>query len=70
MAEKAPKKANRPKNNKWQTLEDKLEIITMKENGASFAKIARDKNLNESTIRYIFSKKDEIKSQGKTRHCI
>ena len=63
MAEKVKKKANRPKNNKWQTLEDKLEIITMKENGASFAKIARHKNQNESTIRYFFSKKDKVKSQ-------
>ena len=39
---KSPKKYNRPKNNKWQTLEEKLEIIAMKESGKSFAQIARD----------------------------
>ena len=64
---KSPKKTNRPKNNKWQTLEDKLEVIAMKESGKSFAQIARDKNLPESTVRYIFKKKDEIKSQGEVR---
>ena len=42
---KSLKKTNRPRNNKWQTLEDKLEVIAKKESGKSFAQIARDKNL-------------------------
>ena len=50
--------------NKWQMLEEKLQIIAMKESGFFFAQIARDKNLPESTARYILKKKDEIKSQG------
>ena len=54
--------------NKWQTLEDKLvcEFIALKESGQSFARIASDQNLDESTVRYIFKKKEELTSQGKT----
>ena len=37
----------------------------MIESGATFAKIASDKKMPESTIRGIFKKRDEIKSQGK-----
>ena len=48
------------------TLSDKLEIIDKRDNGATWAKIAADKNINESVVRYTYGKKDEIKAQGKT----
>ena len=35
---KSPRTYNRPKNNKWQTLEEKLETIVMKESGKSNCK--------------------------------
>ena len=60
----SPKK-DKKRSTKWLTLSEKLEIITMRENGAKWSKIASDKKVNESTIRSIFAKKDEIKSQGK-----
>ena len=37
----------------------------MRESGATFAKIASDKKMPESTIRGIFKNRDKIKSQGK-----
>ena len=46
------------------TIAQKLEILEMKERGDSFSKIASTKNTNESTIRGIWKKKDEIRSQG------
>ena len=58
----SPKKK---RSTKWLTLSEKLEVIAMRENGAKWAKIASDKKINESTVRSIFAKKDEIKSQGK-----
>ena len=60
---KSLKKYNRPKNNKCQT----LEIIATIESGKSFAQMARDKNLPESTVRYILKKKDEIRNVGLIR---
>ena len=56
----SPKKK---RSTKWLTLSEKLELIAMTENGAKWAKIASDKKVNESTIRSIYAKKDEIKSQ-------
>ena len=53
------------KTHKWLNLSQKLEIIDMRENGASFAKIAHDKEMPESTVRGICAKKDEYRSQGK-----
>ena len=44
-------------NYKWLSLEDKLEVISMRESGATFAKIASDKKMQESTIRGIFKRK-------------
>ena len=60
-------KANvKPRN--WLTISQKLEIIRMKEVGSSFAKIASEKNIAESSVRAIFSRKDEIKAQGKENY--
>ena len=50
---------------KTQTITQKLEIIEMRDNGASWIKIANDKGINESTVRGIYKKKDEIQAQGK-----
>lgn len=49
---------------KWLTLEQKLNIIKLHDDGASFAKISRDKGINESSIRLIIKNKDHYKSQG------
>ena len=46
---------------KWLTLEKKLAIIKCYEDGASFAKIARENGMNESSVRAIIKKKDKIK---------
>ena len=60
-------KANvKPRN--WLTISQKLEIIRMKEVGSSFAKIASEKNIAGSSVRAIFSRKDEIKAQGKENY--
>ena len=45
-------------------LDQRLEIVRLRENGLSFAKIARDKKMNESSIRTIWKNKDDIKRQG------
>ena len=45
-------------------LDQRLEIVRLRENGLSFDKIARDKKINESSIRTIWKNKDEIKKQG------
>ena len=45
-------------------LDQRLEIVRLRENGLSFAKIARDKKMNESSIRTIWKNKDEIIRQG------
>ena len=36
------------------TIQEKLEIIELRNNGASFAKIAREKGMNESSVRTIY----------------
>ena len=46
------------------TLEGKLEIIKLFEKGASKAQIGRQKNLPDSTVRSILSKKEKTKIQG------
>ena len=48
-----------PKKRKLKTLtiSQKLEIIEMRENGASWVKIAQEKKINESTVRSIYAKK-------------
>ena len=47
------------------TLTQKLEIIEMRDNGATWTRIAFEKGLHESTVRGIYAKKDQIRSQGK-----
>ena len=48
----------------WLTLEKKLEIIKNYENGSRIAKIARERGMNESSVRTIVRKKEQIKEQG------
>ena len=44
-------------------LDQSLEIVRLRENGLTFAQIARDKKMNESSIRTIWKNKDDIKRQ-------
>ena len=46
------------------SLEEKLEIIKLRENGERFSKIARDKNMNESSIRALYGRREKIKIQA------
>lgn len=52
------------KKGKWLTLEQKLNVIKLHEEGASFAKIGREKGMNEASVRKIVKNKDQYKSQG------
>lgn len=52
------------KKRNWLTLEQKLDIIRLHEEGASFAKIGREKGMVESSVRKLIKKKDQYKSQG------
>lgn len=49
----------------WLTVEDKLAIINQHENGTTFAKIARDKGMNESSVRKIVKEKEKYIELGK-----
>ena len=53
-----------PKKKNWLPLSEKLEIIKRHENGASYAKISRDKEVPESTIRRLVKNKDELRKQS------
>ncbi len=53
-----------PKKRKWLTLEHKLDIIKLHEEGASHAKITHEKHIDESSVRKIIKKKDQYKSHG------
>ena len=55
--------APNPKN-KQLPLDEKLDIIAMKDQGATFAKITSDKNMLESTVRGIYSRRDPSHSQN------
>ena len=61
MASKEKKKTTK---HVW-TLAEKLEIIKLRDEGASWVKIAQEKKTNESSIRTIYKNKDRILSQGK-----
>ena len=45
-------------------LDQRLEIVRLRENGLTFAQIARDKKMNESSIKTIWKNKGDIKRQG------
>ena len=53
-----------PKRRVHLPLEKKLEIIQRFENGERIAQIARDNGMNESSVRVITKKKDQIKELG------
>ena len=61
MAPVAPKKQQQRKH---LTLQEKLEIIELREKGSTFAKISKDKKMNESSIRTIYQNRDKIRDQG------
>jgi hypothetical protein len=46
------------------SLEEKLEIIKLRENGESWTKISRDKNMNESSVRTLYRRREKIKFQA------
>ena len=46
------------------TLEEKLEIIRLRDNGVSTAKICKDKNMAESSVRTLYSRRENIKFQA------
>ena len=48
------------KKRKWLSLEQKLEIIKKYESGASYAKMAHEKEMAESSVRLILKDKDQI----------
>jgi Tc5 transposase DNA-binding domain/CENP-B N-terminal DNA-binding domain len=54
--------ASKSKKRKWLILNEKLEIIELHEKGASYAKIAYEKGMNESST--LIKKKDQIKKHG------
>ena len=65
MPPKGKKDSAKKKERKHLTLREKLEIIEMKDvKKYSFAKIAHDKKMNESSVRTIYAKREAIKSQG------
>ena len=43
-----------------------MAIIKLKEDGASFAKIAREKNMNESSVRSLYNRRDKLRLQAST----
>ncbi len=49
---------------KWLTLEQKLDIVKLHGERASQAKIAREKNISDSSVRLIIKKKDQYKKHG------
>ena len=53
-------KDNNKKTRKVLSLELKLEIIQLYENGAKVTKIGNDKDLRESTVRTVIKNKDKI----------
>ena len=52
------------KKHKWLTLEQNLNIIKLHEKGASFAKIGREKGMDESSVWKLIKNKDQYKSQS------
>ena len=46
------------------TLEEKLDIIKLNEQGLSKAQIGKQKEMHESSVRKIIKDKDQIKKQG------
>ncbi|XP_017778302.1 PREDICTED: uncharacterized protein LOC108563967 [Nicrophorus vespilloides] len=56
------------KKRKWLTNEQKLEIIKLHEGGASYAEIGRNKHMEESSLRKLIKRKDQLKAQDKEYH--
>ena len=50
-----------PKRRKFLTLDQKIEIVECHEAGMRHAAIARERGMNESTVRSILKRKDHIK---------
>lgn len=52
------------KKRRWLTLEQKLKVIKLHEEGASFAKIGKEMGMNEASVRKIVKNKAQYKAQG------
>ena len=46
------------------TVTEKLEVIAMRDEGASCVKIAQEKGMNESTVRSIYAKGEDVQAKG------
>ena len=46
------------------SLSEKLDIVKSHENGASYAKISRDKSIPESTVRIMVKAENELREQS------
>ena len=58
------KKEVKKKQRNHLTIQEKLQIIELREKGNTFAKIAKDKKMNESTVRGIYKDREKIKDYG------
>ena len=47
-------------------MNEKLEIIKLRDDGASFAKIARERNMNESSVRSLYKRREKLRLQAST----
>ena len=61
---KAAKKDVKKKQRNHLTIQEKLQIIELREKGSTFAKIAKVKKMNESTVRGIYKDREKIKDYG------
>ena len=61
---KSPKKEKKKEKRMLWTFSQRLEVIEMRENGASWVKIAQEKKMKEATARSIYKEKDKIRAQG------
>ena len=69
MMKSQKKRKKTAKRTLW-TLSQRLEVIEMRDNGASWVKIAHEKQMNEATARSIYKEKDKIRAQGKLHNLI
>ena len=46
-------------------INQKLDIMAMREDAASWVKFAQEKKINKSTVRSIYAKKEDMRAKGK-----
>ena len=60
-------RSDTPKSSKnYISLQEKLEIIRLRDTGMSWTKIGNEKGMNESSVRTIYRRKDKLKLQAST----